>query len=248
MCFNMSIIKEIEALQEEFRADFSEYPILSDHALHWYNASGFDHPIWPVIGKEFPDSIRMYHWGLIPHWVKGSDQAAAIRSKTLNARGETVDQLPSYRSSFPVKTCLVIAEGFYEPHHFKGKSYPFYLHRSDGRLLTLGGIYAQWTNREIGSVINSFSIITVPAIGLTDRIHSHKHRMPLIIPEDQRRRWIDPELSPTECKALIHSWEPEELIAYPASPDLYRRGGSRNTPEIRNRHYYGIEEIDLLAI
>ncbi len=40
MCFNMSIVKEIEAIQDEFEADFAQHPILTEKALRMYNLIG----------------------------------------------------------------------------------------------------------------------------------------------------------------------------------------------------------------
>ena len=32
----------------------------------------------------------MYQWGLIPHWVKSSEDATKFRANTLKAKSETV--------------------------------------------------------------------------------------------------------------------------------------------------------------
>lgn len=247
MCFNMSIVKEIEAIQDEFKAAFAQHPILTEKALQMYNLSGFTHPEWPVICKDTPKVINMLNWGLIPHWIRDSASAGDIRNKTLNARGETLEKLPSYRYSFPKKTCLIIAEGFYEPHQLKKTSYPFYLHRSDNHLLSLGGIYADWINTDSGEIHRSFSIITVPSTGLIDQIHNHKHRMPLIIPESDRTLWLDSGQSANTCRSMIQSREPELLAAYPVSRSLYAKGTDTNAPKNRERFHYGIPELDSLA-
>jgi putative SOS response-associated peptidase YedK len=247
MCFNMSIVKEIEAIQDEFKADFAQHPILTEKALCMYNLSGFAHPEWPVLCKDSPMVIHMLNWGLVPHWIRDSASAGEIRNKTLNARGETLEKLPSYRYSFPIKTCLIIAEGFFEPHKYQKTSYPFYLHRSDNHLLSLGGIYSDWINPDSGEIHRSFSIITVPATGLIDQIHNHKHRMPLIIPEEERTRWLDSGQSADTCRAMSLSREPKLLTAYPVSRSLYAKGIDTNTQKNRERFHYAIPAIDSLA-
>ena len=52
----------------------------------FYFVSGFEHPSLPVVKG---DGVFLFEWGLIPHWVKDSETAVDIRSKTLNAVGET---------------------------------------------------------------------------------------------------------------------------------------------------------------
>ncbi len=247
MCFNMALVREIEELKAEFRADFTAYPLFGSPRLEFFNASGFEHPLWPVICSGSPESGSWVRWGLIPHWVRSAGQAKEIRAKTLNARGETAARLPSFRSSYPGKTCLVIADGFYEPHRYQGRSYPFYLSRLRGGLMSLGGIYADWKNPENGETVRTFSIITVPATGITAAVHAHKLRMPLIIPEQRRSRWLDPDVSVDERNELIVPWEPEDFTAYPVSPALYSRTEESRSSGIRKRYRYSIPEIDGLG-
>ena len=49
-------------------------------------------------------------WGLIPSWAKD----AKIGASCINARVETVDTKPAFRSAFKKRRCLVMADGFYE--------------------------------------------------------------------------------------------------------------------------------------
>ena len=71
--------------------------------------NGFGFPKTPVIINTSPDIITNYHWGLFPAWAKDE----SIRSYTLNAKIETLSEMPSFRNSVH-KRCLVIASGFYE--------------------------------------------------------------------------------------------------------------------------------------
>ena len=53
---------------------------------------------------------QLVRWGLIPGWATDP----AIGHKLINARGETVAEKPSFRSSFARHRCLIPATGFYE--------------------------------------------------------------------------------------------------------------------------------------
>jgi len=121
------------------------------------------------------------------------------------------------------------------------------VHRSDNHLLSLGGIYADWKDPDSGEIHRSFSIITVPSTGLIDQIHNHKHRMPLIIPEEERAQWIDSGQSADTCRTMIQSREPKLITAYPVSRSLYAKGIDTNTQNNRERFHYAIPEIDSLA-
>lgn len=74
-------------------------------------------PFMPTVAK----------WGLIPNWVKDLDTANKIRNKTINARGESIFEKPSFKNSARTKRCLIYVNGFYEHHYFNEKTYPYYI-------------------------------------------------------------------------------------------------------------------------
>jgi len=49
-------------------------------------------------------------WGLVNSWAKDASRA----SMCINAKAETIDQLPSFRGAFEKRRCVVPADGFYE--------------------------------------------------------------------------------------------------------------------------------------
>src|SRR5690606_25400029 len=81
------------------------------------------------------------HWGLIPPWAKDRK----IGYSTINARAETVDSKPSFRSSFRKRRCLILADGFYEWQKSDAKKkQPFYIHMQDNRPFAFAGLWEQW--------------------------------------------------------------------------------------------------------
>src|SRR5208337_4356516 len=67
----------------------------------------------PVVRQDATRPVRMLsliRWGLIPSWSKDSKTAY----KMINARAETVADMPAFRDPFRSRRCLVPADGFYE--------------------------------------------------------------------------------------------------------------------------------------
>ena len=94
----------------------------------------------PVITREKEVSISRMIWGLIPHSAKDEH----YRYRTINAKAETVAQLPSFRTSLKSKRCLVPATGFYEPDkiRFTKPPYPWhYYHLRSDDIFAFAGIY-----------------------------------------------------------------------------------------------------------
>ena len=151
----------------------------------WTNA--FAHPMLPIILSE-PREVEMASWGLIPNWVKTEDQAKEISVKTLNAKSETMFQLPSFRASAPNKRCLIPVNGFFEYQHRDGgkTKIPHFIHLKDSEVMYLGGLWTEWNG------IFTFSICTMDANSLMAEIHNSKKRMPVIIRPELLEAWLDP--------------------------------------------------------
>ncbi len=240
MCFNMTLLTEMKELEQEFRALFEEISFSPAAGI-----SGFSHPSWPIIPAEHPGSARMVRWGLIPSWARTREEAQKLRKATLNARLETAWDLPSFRNSIGPRRCLIPVDGFYEPFHHEGSSYPFYLHRRDRKLFALGGIYDRWNDPETNRRYATFSILTTDARGIVSVIHNRKQRMPLMISSEDYQRWLDPNLDRQEVLSLAEREPDDQLTAYPVSSQLYARSGKQQD-DLTKPWNYGIESVDRL--
>jgi putative SOS response-associated peptidase YedK len=73
--------------------------------------------------------------------------------KTINARVETVDTAPSYRSAFKKRRCLIPADGFYEWRNANAGrlKIPYAIRMADGRPIAgaTSGSTGQRTKRTI---------------------------------------------------------------------------------------------------
>ena len=158
---------EIDRLKlkwEQLKAEHSGY----------YHASGFQHPKLAVLqSKENKIELDLSVWGLIPHWVKEEEQAQQIWNRTINARGETIFEKPSFRQAASTGRCILPLDGFFEHHHKNGRAFPYYIKTANKERLLIGAIKDSWTNRATGEIIDSFSIVTTPGNELLSEIHNN---------------------------------------------------------------------------
>mgnify|MGYP001205282563 CR=1 FL=1 len=149
-------------------------------------------------------------WGLIPSWAK---DPAAMRP-AVNARAETLDSRPSFRTSLINRRCLIPANGFYEWKKSGKVTSPYYIHRKDEELFAFAGLYDLWRSPD-GELIRTCVIITTPPNLLVSRYHD---RMPAILSPDEEARWVDPRpLSEHERRMLLVPYPDDLLEAYPVS-------------------------------
>jgi len=151
--------------------------------------------------------VRLMRWGLIPPWVKaGPDGAPENKGPLLiNARADKVTTSPAFRSSAKSKRCLVPMDGYYEwrvnPDNAgkKSRKTPFFMYREDGEPLFMAGLWSVWRPggrpAEDAQPLLSCTIITTDAPGELAQIHD---RMPLVVPESDWDRWLDPDAAVDE--------------------------------------------------
>lgn len=230
MCYHYSLTKRPSALPAEPQWEMPFAPV--------YHASGFSFPVMPVVTQQAPDRVQAYRWGLIPHWTKSAEEAGKLRAQTLNARGETIFEKPSFRSYAPGRRCIVPADGFFEWMDRGGKKYPHYIRLKEGEPFAFGGLYSHWTDAESGEVWRTYTIITTEANPLMARIHNTKRRMPLLLPERRWAEWLDPSLERAGVEELLQPPSDGEMEAWPITRLITARGQDTNVPGITEPAHY----------
>ena len=176
-------------------------------------------------GERASRQLRLLTWGLVPSWAK--DTKTGLRM--INARAESVLEKPGFARAAASRRCLVPAEGWYEwqasptvtDAHGKPRKQPFYLHRVDGDVVALAGLYEFWRDKEVADAddplawLTTFTIITTRAEPGLDRIHD---RQPLVLERGDWTRWLDPALKdPAVVGELLAFERAGRFDAYPIS-------------------------------
>ncbi len=204
----------------------------------YFCASGFDHPSWPVVCSDNPKRVELLRWGLVPFWVKDADKATSISRNTLNARSETLYQKPSFRGSVAKQRCLILLDGFFEPHKHEGRSYPFYCHMRDNSAFAVAGIFSYWKNPTDGETSKTFSLITTAANELMSIVHNEKKRMPAILDREEEELWLDTTIGRDSIESLLATKELSELTAHAVSRRVSTRNPDTFNPETQKQVEY----------
>lgn len=139
--------------------------------------------------------LRSMRWGLIPPWVKSTEDGSPDNKAPLliNARAEKVTSSPAFRNAAKNKRCLVPMDGWYEWQGQKGAKTPYFMFGADGEPLFMAGLWSTWRPKDApkeAPPLVSCTIITTDAAGPLATIHD---RMPLTISRDDWDRWLDPD-------------------------------------------------------
>ncbi|MBC3841255.1 SOS response-associated peptidase [Streptacidiphilus sp. 4-A2] len=191
-------------------------------------------PVWAVLERPAPDDparpvrqLRVLRWGLVPSWAKDPRGGARM----INARVESVHEKPAYRKAFGKRRCLLPADGFYEwdqAEGLKGRAkQAYYLPRrrlgaGDGRAVRVLARPHPARGRPAGW-LTTCTVITTDATDAAGRVHP---RMPLVIPADSYRDWLDPRCQDADGLRA--------LLAVPADGELEVRAVSAAVGSVRN--------------
>ena len=169
-----------------------------------YNIAPTD-PHW-IVRSRFEDREALpAKWGLINFWMKDRKQAF----KSINARAETLRQLPSFRAAFSERRCVVPADGFFEWTGPKESRQPIWFHRSDGGIIWFAGLYESWRPSPAQKE-RTFTIVTTTPNELLQPIHN---RMPVILEEAAVDDWLYARQSPDSLMELLRPARDDLLVA-----------------------------------
>jgi putative SOS response-associated peptidase YedK len=239
MCFTVNVNLIKEELENRYGAtliDPDKY-----RPSYYYHAFGL--PSLPAICSDKPSVIRLLKWGLIPAWTNGMEQADIIRYKTFNARSESIDSKPSFSKSFSSKRCIVPVKGFFEWQHVGKDKIPWYIYRADNEIMSLAGIYEDWTENNTGEVYSTFSIVTSEANDLMAEIHNSGKRMPVVLDPSTESSWINISTSADDALGLLKPCPPDILQAYTIGPLINSRTADRNTSDLIKPYNYAQENL-----
>jgi putative SOS response-associated peptidase YedK len=197
----------------------------------YHNVSGFAHPALFIMALlPAGPQVQPMQWGLVPHWCADTPTAAKLANQCLNARSETMEEKPAFRTA--AGRGVVAVGGFYEYHHFLNQAYPFYVHSPTEAPLLMAALWDEWVNTTTGEVMRSFAIVTTMGQGLMATLHNSPKaegsRMPLILQSDQLEQWLTtPEVPSPNVALQAHTVRP-----------LVGKLAAGNTPEAKAPYAY----------
>lgn len=188
-----------------------------------YNVAPTD-PVYGVASsKDGTTRLGTFRWGLVPFWAKD----VSVGSRMINARAESVLDKSAFRRPFERRRCILPADGFYEWQAVEGarKKQPWYIHRRDGDVLALAGLWDSWRpvkGSDEGRIV-SCSIITTGANASMAPLHD---RMPVVLPPSAWAAWLDPDNDRVEELHRLLVPAPDDLLEL--TPVGYAVGDVRN--------------------
>lgn len=238
MCYSTALRKSREEIEKNLRKQFDATFDTSNEFEPYYHLNGFTYGKLQIITMNDSKNIRSAFWGLVPNWAQDDPNTFRKKTNTLNARAETIFEKNSFITSAREKRCLILADGFFEPHHENGVPTPHFCYQPtheepSGDLFLFAGLY-----NDLDSELLTTTILTTTANSFFAEIHNKKKRMPLVLDSSYYMDWLDEGLPEQSINELITTgFTSNTFSAHPVSRDLYKRHLDTNKP-------YIVEEIE----
>ena len=214
MCGRYASVTGVDPLVEIFGIDVPTF----DSWPKRYNVAPTQQA--PVIlrGGEGERRLGTLRWGLIPSWSK----EAAVGSRMINARSETVASKPAFRDAFRSRRCLVPIDYFYEwrkdePDNPKGSKTPFLIRPAAGGPFAVAGLWERWRAPE-GEALFTFTVLTTAPSRWMAQLHD---RMPAVLPPEHWASWLAPDTSGRELAGMLGPAPESFFEAFEVSRAVY---------------------------
>src|SRR5690606_13773094 len=139
------------------------------------------------------------------------------------------------------KRCLIPCTGFFEWRWMdeKGKvKIPYFVHLKDQPLFSIEGLYSRWIDRTTEGRSYSYTVLTSRANEMMSTIHNSKQRMPVILPREYEKDWLNPNLTEEDVLALCEPIDADLMQARTISRRITSKKEETNVPEVLEEKEY----------
>ncbi|MBY5957159.1 SOS response-associated peptidase [Membranicola marinus] len=225
MCGRSSLTVTEKELEARFNASFYSEDLERYNPIPNYNMAPSQK--LPVITNTDPDHINLYRWGLIPFWAKDEK----IGYKMINARSETAAEKPAFRQALQKRRCIWPIDGYYEWIKKGKEKIPYRVTSNQQAIFSIAGLWESWKD-ETGETVHSFTVLTRASTPTMMFLH---HRMPVLLPREIERDWLEESIDPTVFLEELPLFGTDELHVYRVS---------KQVNNVRNNHKEIIEEVE----
>jgi putative SOS response-associated peptidase YedK len=196
------------------------------------------HPV--VVFENGNYYLKLFEWGVIADYMNTDEKIRNGRAMMCNAQSEKILDRKSYWSRIRKNRCLIPVTGIYEHREIKGwkKKVPYFVKVKNEKMFFIPGLfnYSPKPNTETGELPGTFTLLTRSANSIMKMIHNNgtnKNRMPLFLPFEMAKKWVEPELSDEGI---------QEIISYEMSSDnleywpVYTIRSSKERPDSKEKY------------
>lgn len=166
-----------------------------------------------IVTSDEPDIVQRMNWGIIP----ANAESKVPEFSSFNIRSEDVMEKPTYAPLLQArKTCLVIADGFYEAEHLSDTDKRPWRFTTERKIFCFAGLWSEWFDPDTKEPYRTFAILTCEANSTVGEIHT-ENRMPVILYKSEEPLWLSKRRSVDELLSLCIPYPDDKMNRYRVS-------------------------------
>lgn len=184
-------------------------------AAEWKSEIWQDYAAPIIVNQGGESKAVLASYGMLPK----HKQPPGKRYSTMNARAETVGQLPTYRQAWSrSQLCLVPMTGFYEPCYETGRPVRWHINLNNQRPFAVAGLWRTW-NEGMSDEHHSFTQLTINADDhpFMQRFHpaQDEKRSLVVLEPDAYEEWLQCR-NPEFARSFLQLYPAELMQGEPA--------------------------------
>jgi putative SOS response-associated peptidase YedK len=162
-------------------------------------------------------------WGFVDLRAKSPLE----RPKHIHARGETIDQLPTFADAFALRRGILLTRTFNVGQELpNGRTIQHTITPRDGKPVAIAVVWEKWENRNEGTLLTFVMVTTPPNI----LIAAVADRMPAVLRPEHWPLWLGEMDAPlSQVKAILQTYDGNWDMAEQKSPE--REKPARSSPQ-----------------
>lgn len=221
MCYDVSFSTRYESITDYLPDLIIEPSLALDFEMKAHVQAQAFNP-YPVITLDDGQYVlKLFEWGVIADYMNTPEKVVQYRRWMCNARSDKVLDKKAFWYRIRKNRCLMPVTAIYEHREIKGwkNKVPYLVKMKKEKLFFIPSLYsyAPLVNKETGEMPGTFALVTRPANSLMARIHNadpSDPRMPLFVPADLAKRWLDPGLTDEQLAEILNFEMPSEMLEY----------------------------------
>ncbi|MCS6824099.1 MAG: SOS response-associated peptidase [Cytophagaceae bacterium] len=163
----------------------------------------------PVITNRRKDELSFFKWGFVPNWSLDDSSATNL----FNAKAENILTKAPFKQAARTQRCIVLADGYFEWKKTGKNKLPYRITLVTDEVFAFAGLWDYWENPNDGKIINTYTIITVPANRLLQELND---RMPVILTQETEQMWLSDKLPESAYNEILKPYNPDKMSFYQA--------------------------------
>lgn len=115
---------------------------------------------------------------------------------------------------------------------------PYYIALQNQPVFSIAGLFSTWKDKQADVDYRTYTVLTTKANPYMEKIHNSKKRMPVILPREYEKDWLNPNLTREDVLALCQPIDQSNMKGYTISKLVTSKKEETDVPKVLEPEFY----------